>query len=43
MISEIYSNTRLCFLTLICRTELKDVDEKVKKEKTQTRLANYCK
>ena len=43
MISETYKNTRLCFPTLIFGTELKDVDEKVKKEKIQTLLANYCK
>ena len=41
MVRETCINTKLCFSSLICRTDLKDIDEKV--IKTTTRLENYCK
>ena len=31
MVRETCKNTKLCFLSLICRTDQKDIDEKVKK------------
>ena len=40
-VRETCKNTKLCFSSLICRTNLKDIDEKVKK--TKTHLENYCK
>ena len=41
MVRETCKNTNLCFSSLICRTEPKDIDEKV--IKTNTHLENYCK
>ena len=41
MVRETCKNTKLCFSSLICRNDLKDIDEKVKK--TNTHLENYCK
>ena len=41
MVRATYKNTKLCFSSLICRTELKDIHEKV--IKTNTHLENYCK
>ena len=41
MVRETCKNTKLCFSSLICRTDLKDVDEKF--IKTNTYLENYCK
>ena len=38
MVSETCKNTKLCFSSLICRNNLKDIDEKVKK--TNTYLEN---
>ena len=41
VVKETCKNTKLCFSSLICRTDLKDIDEKV--IKTNTHLKNYCK
>ena len=41
MVRETCKNTKLCFSSLICRNDLKDIDEKVKK--TNAHLENYCK
>ena len=41
MVRETCKNTKLCFSSLICRTDLKDIDEKV--IKINTHLENYCK
>ena len=41
MVKETCKNTKLCFSSLICQNDLKDIDEKVKK--TNTHLENYCK
>ena len=41
MVRETCKNTKLYFSSLICRTDMKDVDEMV--IKTNTRLENYCK
>ena len=41
MVRETCKNTKLCFSSLICRTDQKDIDEKV--TKTNTHLENYCK
>ena len=41
MVKETCKNAKLCFFSLICRTDLKDVDKKV--IKTNTHLENYFK
>ena len=41
VVKETCKNTKLCFSSLICRTDLKDIDEKV--IKTNTHQKNYCK
>ena len=41
MVRETCKNINLCFSSLICRTNPKDIDEKV--IKTNTHLENYCK
>ena len=41
MVRETCKNTKLCFSSLICRNDLKDIDEKVKK--TNAHLENYGK
>ena len=41
MVRETCKNSKLCFSSLICQNDLKDIDEKVKK--TNTHLENYCK
>ena len=41
MVRETCKNTKLYFSSLICRTDMKDVDEMV--IKTNTHLENYCK
>ena len=41
MVRETCKNTKLCFTSLICQNDLKDITEKVKK--TNTHLENYCK
>ena len=34
MVRETYKNTKLCFSSFICPTDLKDIDEKIKKTNT---------
>ena len=41
MVRETCKNTEICFSSLICRTDQKDIDEKLKK--TNTHLENHCK
>ena len=41
IVRETCKNTELSFSSLICRNDLKDIDEKVKK--TNAHLENYCK
>ena len=41
MVRETWQNTKLSFSSLICQTNLKDIDEKV--IETNTYLENYCK
>ena len=40
MVKETCKNTKLCFFSLICQTDLKDIDKKIRK--TNTHLENYC-
>ena len=40
MVRETSKNTKLCFSSLICRTDLKGIDEEV--IKTNTHLENCC-
>ena len=41
MVRETWQNTKLSFSSLICQTNLKDIDEKV--IETNTYLENHCK
>ena len=41
MVRGTCKDTKLCFFSLICRANLKDIDEK--EIKTNTHLENYCK
>ena len=40
LVRETCKDTKLCFSSLICRTDVPDIDEKV--IKTNTNLENYC-
>ena len=40
LVRETCKVTKLCFSSLICRTDVPDIDEKV--IKTNTNLENYC-